>query len=107
MTVTFWRADPSYRRLSMQPSWGRLLKTLSLEQGVSVDTEISHVYGGYRAEIYRYTKEDRKQFLSEGYGAHPLGAIRDALTGITPIKPRVRSQLLEALIDYLIDEIGA
>lgn len=101
----FWYPDPIWDRLHKQRSWGYLLRELSLTQRVSVDIKFSFTSRRYHCQLHRDEANKSgyyRTFLAEAYGDHPLGAIRQALTRIgEPIKPTVRSKLLEALLDYL------
>lgn len=101
----FWYPDPVWDRLHKQRSWAALLKDLSLVQRVSVDCKLSFTAHRYHCQLHREGEGKTgyyRQFLAEGYGDHPLGAIRIALTRIgEPLAPTVRSKLLWAMIDYL------
>lgn len=107
--AVFWRPDPIWPRLHKQESWAKLLRQLQARMNLAVDVEYSAIIRGYRCEMTLWTKDKveryQRTFLGEGYGGHPLGAIRDALAGLEKIDAFVRSALLEALIDYLAEEI--
>lgn len=107
--AVMWTANPIWHRLHAQPSWGRFLREMSLTQKVSLDVIWSHTGRCYHCQAFHMDKDRtgyQRRFIAEGFGAHPLGAVRDAMTRFTaPIAPTVRSKLLEALIDYLIVEI--
>ena len=105
--VVFWRPDPNAKRLSMQRSWDRLLRELSLTQKVSVEVKYSAITRGYHCQVFRLDerRDYARIFLAEGNGSHPIGSLRDALSVISPLAPTVRSALVEALIDYLREEI--
>jgi hypothetical protein len=107
--AVFWRPDPNWDRLHKQPSWGALLRELSIAQRVAVECKFSFTSRRYHCEFHRDEagkKGYHRDFLSEGYGDHPLGAVRAALSRLRePIKPTIRSKLLEALFDYLRGEI--
>jgi hypothetical protein len=102
-----WRADPIWDRMGKQASWGKLLRLLSFRQKVGVEIKWSFIYRGYHCEMFRVGSETgyARQFVSEGYGLHPLGALRDALSLVVKIDPLVRTALVEALVDYLQEEI--
>lgn len=107
--AVMWHTNPIWTRLHAQPSWSAFLRTMSLEQGVSLDVVWSSVGRNYHCQAFRLDRTKsgyQREFLAEGFGSHPLGAVRAALARFQePLAPRVRSTLLEALLDYLRVEI--